>query len=129
MQQHVNAYQKSQSLTARRGDLLLSLFDGALRFCEEAKVAIEDNQPEAKGRAVGRTMAIFDELTRSLDRTQAPELCDEIANIYHYLERRLQVAGHEMQSSPINEVVSHLTMLRGTWARAVDSARQEGHQV
>lgn len=129
MQYKRQAYQQSQMMTAARGDVLLSLYDGAIRFVGQAKASIDRKDIQAKGIAVNRATAIIDELTTSLDHTRSPELCSNLAALYSYFMRQIHRASLELQPSYLTEVESHLHHLRQTWQSAVAQARKEGHKV
>lgn len=122
---NVNRYKKNKVLLSDPGEILLALYDGAIRFCKQARIAIENNNPAQKGQKIGSVMAILTELSATLDHDRAPELCDNLARLYDYLIDRLQTASGEMDVVPLDEVTVHLQKLRETWGEAVRIAAQE----
>jgi len=122
---NVNRYKKNKVLLSDPGEILLALYDGAIKFCKQARIAIENNNPAQKGQKIGSVMAILTELSATLDHDRAPELCDNLARLYDYLIDRLQVASGEMDVGPLDEVTVHLEKLRETWGEAVRIAAQE----
>ena len=122
---NVNRYKKNKVLLSEPGEILLALYDGAIKFCKQARIAIENNNPAQKGQKIGSVMAILTELSATLDHDRAPELCDNLARLYDYLIDRLQVASGEMDVGPLDEVTVHLEKLRETWGEAVRIAAQE----
>jgi flagellar protein FliS len=129
MQRNISAYQQSQVRTSSRGDLLIALYDGAIRYAYAARQAIENNNPAAKGHAVSGVMNILQELAGTLHHAESPELCQNLKQLYTYFMNQLQVAGMKMQTAPIDEVIGHLSGLRSTWAEAVARSRQQGYKV
>lgn len=129
MRRYLEAYQKTNLETAPRGDILVALFDGAVRFTAQAHDATQRKDPNAKGIAVNRAMAILAELTGTLNPKQAPELCGDLAQLYSYLMRRMQLAGATMDPAGFEEVLTHLRSLRETWQEAVNKARLDGYKV
>lgn len=129
MNYRAQAYQQSHLLTAAPGDVLLALYDGALRFIVKARQAIERRDFSAKADAVDRASAIIEELTTTLDHKKAPALCGNLASLYSYYLRQLHRANVELDGSYLTEVESHLSNMRSTWAQAVVKARQEGTRV
>ena len=123
---NVNRYKKNKVLLSDPGEILLALYDGAIKFCKQARIAIENNNPAQKGQKIGSVMAILTELSATLDHDRAPELCDNLARLYDYLIDQLQVASSEMDTVPLDEVTVHLQKLRETWGEAVRIAAQEG---
>ena len=123
------AYQQSSMLTAAPGDVLLALFDGAVRFVNVAKLAIERKDYAKKADAIARASAILEELTASLDHKRAPLLCGQLASLYSYFMRQIYRANAELNPVHLHEVERHLSRLRDTWQIAVVKARQEGQRV
>ena len=122
---NVNRYKKNKVLLSEPGEILLALYDGAIKFCKQARIAIETNNPAQKGQKIGGVMAILTELSATLDHDRAPELCENLSRLYDYLIDRLQEASSEMKLEPLDEVTTHLEKLRETWGEAVRVAANE----
>jgi len=126
MKRTIDAYRHSQMFTSTPGDLLIALYDGMLRFCHEAKVAIENKNPAAKGQAIGRAYDILTELSATLDPKHDPKLCAELTSIYNYWFEKLQEGSMFMRKEPVEEVIRHVGDMRTTWQQAITLARKEG---
>jgi len=113
------AYQRVEAQTTSQGQILLRLYDGAIRFTHQAEQAIEAGDPAEKGKYLGKAMAIIDELITALDHDAAPELCANLEALYLYFIHQLTVANTTMDAAPCREVIAHLTSLRETWEQAV----------
>lgn len=122
----VNTYRNVAANTANRGEILLALYDGAIRYGETARLAILRGDAAAKGLAVDSMLAIIIEFTCTLDHERAPELCEKLTGLYNYFVSRIQQAGVRMDVAPLDEVLGLLKDLRKTWGEAVAIARQEG---
>ena len=122
---NVNRYKKNKVLLSEPGEILLALYDGAIKFCKQARIAIETNNPAQKGQKIGSVMAILTELSATLDHDRAPELCENLSRLYDYLIDRLQEASSQMKLEPLDEVTTHLEKLRETWGEAVRVAANE----
>lgn len=129
MQRPALAYQQSQIMTAMPGDILLALYDGAIRFVHLAKASIDAGDFAGKARAVNRATAILGELSSTLDKEQAPQVCGLLASLYGYYIDRLNRASVTMDAAPADEVLRHLSNLRETWQQAVHAARSQGARV
>lgn len=121
---NVNLYKKNKILLSDPGEILLALYDGAIKFCKQARIAIETQNPAQKGQKIGSVMAILTELSATLDHDRAPELCENLARLYDYLIDRLQVASSQMDLDSLDEVTTHLQKLRETWGEAVRVSRE-----
>ena len=116
---NVDRYQANHILTASPAEILIRLHDGAIRFCRAAQQGINDQDPAAKGVALDRVLAIIGELSSTLDHGRAPELCGNLKRLYDYLTDRLTEASATMDAAAIDEVVHHLSGMRGAWEAAI----------
>ena len=122
----VQNYRNVAANTADRGEILLALYDGAIRYAETARQAILRKDAAAKGYAVDALLAVLLELTMTLDHKRDPDLCSKLTGLYNYFIARVQIAGLRMDAAPMDEVLGQLQGLRKTWAEAVAIARSEG---
>ena len=87
------SYQQVATQTASRGQLVLMLFDGAVRFLEQALAGFEQEDPGLFNLTINnnvqRAQAIVDELNGSLDMGQGADLARHLRDLYNYLDRRL----------------------------------------
>ena len=67
MNGYAQHYQNNQIATASREQILLMLYDGAIRFSKQAKQAIENGDVANKGKFISKTMAIITEFSNSLN--------------------------------------------------------------
>jgi len=115
-------YRGVQLNTASPAQLVVMLYDGALRFVGEADEAFGRDDRARAGDRIGRALAIVDELAATLDPTHAPELADNLLALYGFCKRRLLEANLGRDRNALADVVSALSPLREAWA-AVASAR------
>ena len=116
---HLGRYRQNKYVTASPGQLLLALYDGAIRFGRQARQAIADGDTAEKGESIGRVTAIISELTSTLDHSKSPDLCANLEQLYNYMIERLQEGSIKMQVEPIDEIILHLEGLREAWSEAV----------
>jgi flagellar protein FliS len=122
----LNSYARTKFNTASRGDLLLAMYDGALRYGQIAREAIEAHDTAGKGTAISSLLAIIGELSNTLDHSKSPALCANLTKLYAYYIERIQLASLRMDNEPLDEVINQLRSLRETWAQAVQIAEHEG---
>lgn len=123
MRDAVMTYRNVSVQTASRGEILLALYDAALRQTHAARAAIEARDAQRKGRAIDAALAILAELTGTLDAKVAPDLCANLGALYAYFMQCLQQASASMQVEKVDEVLGHLQGLREAWNLAVHQAR------
>lgn len=105
--------------TASRGQLLLALYDAAIRYSKSGAASIRNGDVVAKGRELQRVSDIVAELTSTLNHEVAPELCERLEQIYFYMQERLAIANAKMDPEPADEVAKLLEMLYDAWKVAV----------
>lgn len=114
-------YQDMKVQTASPAQIMIMLYDGAIRFSLQAKKKIEDQDFEGKGVFISKTQAIIDELMNSLDFNIAPDLCTNLQQLYIYINERLTHANIKMDADAMNEVIELLNTLRDGWKQALAS--------
>jgi flagellar protein FliS len=114
-------YQDMKVHTASPAQIMIMLYDGAIRFSLQAKKKIEERDFEGKGVFIGKTQAIVDELMNSLDFNVSPELCGRLQQLYIYMNEKLTDANIKLNTESIDEVVNLLTTLRDAWKQALDT--------
>jgi flagellar protein FliS len=113
-------YLRTKVLTATPEQLQLMLYDGAIRFGEQAKAALEQKKFDQSYELISRTQKIIAELISSLKPDRAPELCDKLAGLYTFVYRKLIEANTEHQVKPLEEALGILRYQRETWALLLD---------
>lgn len=114
-------YQDMKVQTASPAQIMIMLYDGAIRFSLQAKKKIEDRDFEGKGVFISKTQAIIDELMNSLDFNIAPELCTNLQQLYIYINERLTHANIKLDPVAMDEVINLLNTLRDGWKQALSS--------
>src|SRR5512142_2134125 len=85
-------YAQSERETASPERLMVLLFQAALRNMRAGAAALEAGNSSDAGRSFGKASDIVVELHATLDRSKAPELCDQLAAVYRFVTERLGVA-------------------------------------
>ncbi len=120
----LNAYRVASVNTSSAENLVVMLYDGAIRFLGVALKAFEREDPLDFNLTVHenitRTQAIIRELSRSLDADKAGELGDHLISLYDYFDSRLQEANVQKNREIIEEIQSRLTELRDAWNESLN---------
>ena len=114
--QEAQQYLRTNVLTATPEQLQMMLFDGAIRFCEQGRIALEKKTFEQSHQALTQAQAIVNQLVCALKPTVNPELCDKLKALYVFAYKRLVDANlhHNIQS--LDEALNVLKYQRRTWA-------------
>jgi flagellar protein FliS len=110
-----NPYLRTKILTASPEELRLILYEGAIRFCNQARTALDAKDWEASYNALMRAQKIVLELSTSLNHKVAPELCARLSALYTYIYRRLVDANVQHSIAAVDEAVKLLAYERETW--------------
>ena len=107
------AYQNSKIMTASPAELILMLYDGAIKFSNIAVAAIEKNDIEKAHNNIIKTERIILEFRASLDMKYP--VSKDFDVVYEYLIRRLHEANIKKDAEIMEEVLKHLRTMRDTW--------------
>lgn len=113
-------YLRTKVLTATPEQLQMMLFDGALRFGEQARLALQQKNFEQSYTLIGRVQKIITEMNCSLKRDVFPDLCDKLAALYTFAYRKLIEASTQHATEPLDEALDILRYQRDTWAMLLD---------
>ena len=117
-------YRQTQVQTAAPEQLVLMLYDGAVKFAAQAKEHITAKNMEAANNALIRVQDIFSELQASIN-DDAGEIAQQLSLLYDYLYRRALDANLAKDVAIIDEIVTMVRDLRGTWVEAIMLARRQ----
>lgn len=110
-------YQRNKVLTATPAEVTLMLYEGAIKFCNIAIMAIENNEMEKAHNNIMKTQRIIEEFRNTLDRQY--EVAEDFDRIYVYVLRRLFEANVRKDKEILEEVNGHLRSLRDTWKKVM----------
>ncbi len=107
------AYANNKISTASSADLVLMLYEGAIKFCNLAIVAIENKEVEKAHKNIMKVERIIQEFQITLDYKYAT--AKDFNEVYTYLLERLQEANFRKDKAILEEVLKHLRTMRDTW--------------
>jgi len=113
------SYRRIATQTAPPGQLVLMLFDGALRALDRALVGFHCTDVGERNATIHNNLQhavdIIRELNSSLDLEAGGQLADTLRNLYVFFERRLLESNLRKSRKGIDEVVPMLKQLRDAW--------------
>ena len=124
---NLNQYQQNQVGTASPEQILLMLYDGAIRFVRRAITGIEENKPELRISGVSKAMAIIAEFSNSLNRDIGGQIAEDLDALYHFMMRELTAANLKNDVEKLRNVEKLLMDLRQTWGEAVLISKKEAY--
>ncbi|MCD6525374.1 MAG: flagellar export chaperone FliS [Desulfuromonas sp.] len=125
MNAYTQQYQQNQILTASPEQILIMLYDGAIRFTRQAMMGIESGNSVMKVEGISRAMAIITEFANTLDHEIGGEIAANLDGLYHFMIRELIQANLNSDMDKLKVVEGLLVELRQTWGEAIVIAREE----
>lgn len=114
-----DAYKKTQIETATPENLILMLYDGALRFIGQAEQAFEEKNLEKISNLLLRIQAIFNELLSSLDKDKGGDIAANLERLYLFFLKQLSEANIKKDPLPMQQIKPLVEELRNTWEQAM----------
>lgn len=108
-----NAYAQNKVMTASPAELTLMLYEGAIKFCNIAVVAIEQKDYAKANTNIQKAERIIGEFQATLNFKYA--VAKDFDNVYRYLMERLIQANLKKDTEILEEVLKHLRTMRDTW--------------
>lgn len=118
-------YLVAQVQSATPGGLIVLLYDGLLRFTQEAEERFAENNPASlrqAAEAVRRATDILTELVSCLREEHNPELCSNLSQLYSFFATELSRALHNRDAAIITKIIPLIIQLRDTWQEAEAAA-------
>jgi flagellar secretion chaperone FliS len=115
MQRGLNAYRQTEVQSRTPLELVVMLYDGALRYILAAKIAIAQRDIRARKEAVGKLLAVVAELQNTLDVERGGEIASTLDELYAYMIRRIMDAVSTNNAAPLTEVEHLITTIREGW--------------
>ena len=113
-------YNNSKILTASPAELTLMLYDGCIKFCNIAMMAIDSKDIVKAHNNIKKAERIILEFQSTLDFKY--EVANDFNNIYTYVLRRLREANVKKDREILDECVTHMRSLRDTWKEVMKTA-------
>ena len=115
-------YTNNKIMTASPAEITLMLYEGAIKFCNIAIIAIEHGEIEKAHNNIKKTQRIIEEFRNTLDHNY--EVAEDFDRIYVYLLRRLFEANMKKDAAILEEVNTHLRSVRDTWKEVMKQSKQ-----
>lgn len=112
----IASYRQTEVQSRTPLELVVMLYDGALRFIVQGREAMLRRDIAARRQAVTRALAIISELQSTLDLKAGGEIAAELDRLYAYVAERLTRASIDQSHGPLDDAARVLTTLREGWS-------------
>ena len=113
------AYTQSAVLSASPEQLVVLLYDGAIRFLNQAQLAMQQEKKEIARERLLRAEDIINELNNSLDVESGGEIADSLRSLYLWMKRQIMQSLIQQDPEPLSECLQQLLELREAWSSAL----------
>lgn len=124
----LGAYKKTSIHTASKEQILIMLYQAAIKNCKKAIEAIEANEIAKKGEFIGKLQDIVIELNNSLDLEVGGDVAKELSSLYDYMLFASTQANIKIDKEPLEGCLKVLNTLYEGWTEAIKSLRKEAAQ-
>ncbi len=115
MYNHVKlAYQTADGM-ARKTQQVVMLYEGMIRFTQQAHEAIEHRDPEARYNMIAKTCDIITGLHLSLNREQGGQIAMLLDEFYSSLTVRLRSVQRSKDLVMLESCIANLKTMRDAW--------------
>lgn len=123
-----NQYKQTSIDTASPEKLLIMLYDGAIKFINQAKIFMNEGNIEKTNHALTKTQDIINELMVTLNM-DVGDIAHQLYNLYDYFRQRLIEANIKKDVLILDEIANHLVELRSAWAEAATMTKSSKRVV
>ncbi len=121
-QQH---YLKTQIETASKPQLLVMIFNAAVKKLHMAKSHMEKKEIEKAHTELTKVQRIFTELMVALDFEKGGEIAENLLRIYDFIYHHLVKANIKQDAKMVEEIIPIVDDLRDGWTKAVEKFQSE----
>ena len=120
------AYFQTRVNTTTQEEVIILLFEAAIKYLKQAKEKIKEKNYADKGLLISRTLDIISELDGSLNIEKGGDIARNLHNLYVYCQSRLLVANLKLKCDIIDEVIHILKQIGSAFAEIVQKNKFSG---
>lgn len=120
------AYKKTSVNTASKEQILLMLYQAAIKNCKKSIESIEAKDVAKKGEYIGKLQDIVIELNNSLDFEVGGDVATELSSLYDYMLFASTQANIKIDAEHLHSVLDILNTLYDGWKEAIKSLKADG---
>jgi flagellar protein FliS len=122
MQNKLNAYRETHIKTASQGQIIIMLYDEAIRQLDKAVELLKEGTKryDQVNNAVIRAQDMVTELMVSLDFDKGGDIAQGLFSLYMFFNQHMMEANLKKDAQMLRTVRGHLNELRGAWNQIVN---------
>ena len=116
------AYQGAKIQTANPAELTLMLYDGAIKFCNIALLAIENGNVSKANENMIKAQRIINRLRETLDHKYP--IAKDFDKVYIYINEKLVEANIHKDVETLEHALKQIRVMRDTWKEVMEKTRR-----
>jgi len=121
-------YSQNHIETASAEQIMILLYEGAIRFIRQAKIASKENNTTWKVSRINKAFAIIIEFSNTLNHDIGGEIAEDLDGLYQFMLRELNKARTETEDTCLEVVETLLVDLLETWNEAIIINKKDIYQ-
>ena len=119
MKREIHAYRHSEISTASKLQLIVMMYDGVIRYLEEYKKRLKEDDIAGRGLYMSKAQRVISELQESLNKKQGGEVSQNLENLYNFISSSLAQSNIDGNSANIDHSITILQNLRDAWSQVM----------
>lgn len=124
----LDEYRKSAVSSASPLQLVIMLYDGALRCMETAKKEMHEGNLFHQNAQLVKAQKILAELMSSLDMQKGGDIAQNLFSLYSYVYNQLVTANVDNSPAGIDQGIQVLSQLRVSWSALEEQQRTKSFE-
>ena len=121
-------YKQASVMTASKEQILLMLYEGAIKFTKIAILAMEEKRIAERGTNILRAYDIIMELHTTLDHKVGGELAKQLEDLYLFMMDQYTKANIKSDVEPLKSNIKILENLYDGWKQAIEKIKKDNEQ-
>jgi flagellar secretion chaperone FliS len=122
---HYRQYQRDDISTSSQGQLILMMYEGAIKNASMAVDCIDNEDIPGKGLHIRKTHDIINELSLALDMEKGGDISLRLERLYQYILSQLTLANIKSDPKVLKAVLDVLKTLLEAWTEVVNKQKVE----
>lgn len=123
------AYQSTQVSTVNKQKLIILMYDGAIRFANQAVEMISKGDIAGRGVAIGKARKIIDELASALNSNKGGDVAQSLSKVYMEINRLFSEANITGKRESLDTALGILNNLKGAWEQIINGNRAKSNKA
>jgi flagellar protein FliS len=122
---HYKQYQQDDISTSSQGQLILMMYEGAIKNTSMAIDCIDQKDIPGKGLHIRKTNDIINELSLALDMEKGGDVSRRLERLYQFILSQLTLANIKSETKILKSILDILNTLLGAWTEVINKQKVE----